>query len=260
MAGRLQSAMSSGPAVAFTKTVLTVFNFIFWITGIAILALGIWTKVELYIYMELSTIYYEQAPYVMIGVGAFIVIVGSFGCCCTVKGQSVLLYMYAVFLIVVFIAELSCGAAGFVYRNKINQGFSDGLKKALPKYGVDKEKTKAFDGLQHELKCCGNNNYTDWFSTPWEKTETKGNKTLVVPKSCCRGDQGKCVNYNLVNKNATADIYTDGCYNVVTGFMKKNMALIGGVALGVSFLQLFGAALACCLAKNINKAKYEQVQ
>lgn len=260
MAGRIQSAMTSAPAVAFTKTILTVFNFIFWITGIAILALGIWTKVELYIYMELSTVYYKEAPYIMIAVGAFIVLVGSFGCCCTVKGQSVLLYMYSVFLILVFIAELSVGAAGFIYRNKINQGFSEGLSQALPKYGTDQEKTKAFDGLQHELKCCGSYNYTDWFSTPWEKTETKGNKTKVVPKSCCRGNQEKCINFNLKNTNATSDIYTDGCYPVVTGFMRKNMALIGGVALGVSFFQLLGAALACCLAKNINKSKYEQVQ
>ena len=57
------------------------------------LALGIWTKVQLYIYMELCTVYYKEAPYIMIGVGAFIVLVGSFGCCCTIKGQSALLYL-----------------------------------------------------------------------------------------------------------------------------------------------------------------------
>lgn len=194
----------------------------------------------------------------MIGVGAFIVLVGSFGCCCTVKGQSILLYLYSVVLILVFVAELSCGAAGFIYRNKINEGFSEGLGQALQKYGTDDEKTKAFDGLQHELKCCGRTNYTDWFTVPWEKIHV--NQTKVVPKSCCRGDQNKCVNFNLVNQNYTQDIYTEGCYNVVTGFMKKNMAMIAGVALGISFFQLLGAALSCCLAKNINKAKYEQVQ
>ena len=42
-------------------------------------------------------------------------------------------------------------AVGLKTLFQINQGFSDGLKKALPKYGVDKEKTKAFDGLQHEV-------------------------------------------------------------------------------------------------------------
>lgn len=62
-------------------------------TGIAILALGIWTKVDLYKYMELSSIYYKDSPWILIAVGALIVIVGSFGCCCTFKGNVVLLYL-----------------------------------------------------------------------------------------------------------------------------------------------------------------------
>ena len=66
---------------------------LFQVSGIAILALGIWTKVELYMYMELTDHYYKEAPYVLIGVGAGIVLIGSLGCLCTVKGKSVLLYM-----------------------------------------------------------------------------------------------------------------------------------------------------------------------
>ena len=33
-------------------------------------------------------------------------------------------------------------------------------------------------------------------------------------------------------------VVLQGCYNVVTDFMKKNMAMIGGVILGVSFFQV----------------------
>lgn len=65
----------------------------FQLSGIAILALGIWTKVDLHVYVELSTVYYKEAPYILIGVGAVIVLVGSLGCCCTFKGKSVLLYL-----------------------------------------------------------------------------------------------------------------------------------------------------------------------
>ncbi|KAL4220219.1 Tetraspanin-7 [Mactra antiquata] len=262
MAGRLGSAMSSGPAVACTKTVLTVFNFIFWISGIAILAVGIWAKIELYIYMDLSTEYYNESPYILIGVGAVIVLFGSFGCCCTFKGHSVLLYLYSFFLIIVFVAELSTGIAGFVYKNKLENGFKEGLGEALKKYDSDKEKMKAFDGLQHNLECCGRYSYADWFTTEWENHHKTENQTNLVPKSCCRVDQSKCRNFNLppTAVNQTLDIYTEGCYSTVTDFMKHNMALIAGVALGISFFPLLGALLACCLAKNINKTKYEQVQ
>ncbi|XP_060578865.1 tetraspanin-7-like [Ruditapes philippinarum] len=260
--GRISSTLSSGPAVALTKTILTIFNFIFWISGIAVLALGIWAKVELYIYMELSTVYYEEAPYILIGVGAIIVLVGSFGCCCTVKGHSVLLYMYACFLVLVFVVELSAGVTGFVYKNKLETGFKEGLGTALKQYNKDTLKFKAFNGLQENLHCCGENKYQDWFTTPWEVEQRAKNLTMTVPASCCRVEQNKCKHFDLPKDamNKTLDIYTNGCYDTVTGFMQKNMALIGGVALGISFFQLLGAVLACCLAKNINKSKYEQVK
>jgi hypothetical protein len=49
--------------------------------------------VELYKYMELSTEFSASAPYVLIGTGAFIILVGSLACCCTLKGQPLLLYI-----------------------------------------------------------------------------------------------------------------------------------------------------------------------
>jgi hypothetical protein len=63
------------------------------LTGIVILAVGIWMAVELYKYMELSTEFSATAPYILIGTGVLIILVGSMACCCTVKGQPVLLYI-----------------------------------------------------------------------------------------------------------------------------------------------------------------------
>ncbi|XP_076097021.1 tetraspanin-7-like [Mytilus galloprovincialis] len=256
MTGKMGSTMATGPAVACMKTLLMVFNFLFWITGIAILALGIWTKVDLYKYMELSSIYYKESPYILIGVGVAIVVVGSLGCCCTIKGNTILLYTYAAFLIVIFVVMLSTGAAGFAYKGKLEKGFRDGLKNALNQYGNDTEISTGMDDLQQKLKCCGSMDYTDWFSTSFAGGEKK------VPTSCCKDGKSTCQHTNLPDNpptNATMEIYTQGCYGTVLDFMQGNMGVIGGVALGISFLQLFGALFACCLAKNINKSKYEQV-
>ncbi|CAC5363628.1 TSPAN7 [Mytilus coruscus] len=292
MPGKMGSAMATGPAVACMKTLLMVFNFLFWVTGIAILALGIWTKVDLYKYMELSSIYYKESPYILIGVGVAIVVVGSLGCCCTIKGNTILLYTYAAFLIVIFVVMLATGAAGFAYKGKLEKGFRDGLKNALKQYGNDTEISKGMDDLQQKvisclspgeqkylkawmisskrgieiskgmddlqqkLKCCGSDDYTDWFTTTFAGGEKK------VPTSCCKDGKSTCQHTNLPDlppTNATLEIYTLGCYGTVLDFMQGNMGIIGGVALGISFLQLFGALFACCLAKNINKSKYEQV-
>jgi tetraspanin-7 len=50
-----------------------------------------------------------------------------------------------------------------------------------------------------------------------------------------------------------------GCFHKVVDFLKGNIGLVGGSAVGVAFFPLVGEILACCLAKNINKAKYEQM-
>ena len=66
------------------------------VSGVAILGIGIWMKVELYMYMELTDVYYAEGPYIMIGIGIGIIVIGALGCCCTVKGKPVLLYMVSI--------------------------------------------------------------------------------------------------------------------------------------------------------------------
>jgi len=262
MAGQMGSAMQSSAAIGCMKTLLMVFNFVFWLSGIAILALGIWMKVQLYIYVELTTMYYAEGPYVLIGIGAAIVLVGSLGCLCTVKGKSFLLYLYAAFLVIVFVVELSVGIAGFVYRSKLEEGFKKGLDEAMDNYHDDEQKRDAMDGLQEGLECCGRQSYSDWFSRPtWNGEHTAPQS---VPKSCCIHVSPECDNTNLPTPgteetNSTLPVWTEGCHSKVASFMEKNFGIIGGVAIGFAFLQLFGALLACGLAKNINKASYEQV-
>lgn len=247
MAGRIGSNLQSTPAVTCIKLLLTTFNLIFWVSGVAILGLGLWMKMELYMYMELTTVYFDAAPYILIGVGSGIIIIGSLGCLCTVKGHSCLLYLYSLILLLVFIVELSTAVSAFVYRAKLEDGFSSGLSTAMSDYHTDVEKRHAVDGIQAGLKCCGKDKYEDWFNVDWT-----GNGLMEkVPSSCCI--QKPC------NGTDDKNVYQEGCFVKLSTFMQSNFTLIGGVAIGFAFLQLFGALMSCCLAKNINKAKYEQM-
>lgn len=65
--------------------------------GIALLCIGLWMKISLHYLLELSDEYNEAIPYIFIGTGAVILIVGFFACCCTVKGQPVLLYIVSTY-------------------------------------------------------------------------------------------------------------------------------------------------------------------
>lgn len=61
-------------------------------SGLAIFCAGIWMQVELHQYLELNVEYPYVTPHMLVGTGAFILLVSSLACCCTVKGHPSLLY------------------------------------------------------------------------------------------------------------------------------------------------------------------------
>lgn len=106
-------------------------------------------QVELYKYLELSAEFSGTAPYVLIGTGALIIVVGSLACCCTVKGQPALLYMYGAFLAVIFVLELGAGVSIFAYRSKLAEGFDQGLNQSIVNYqNGTREQSADFDLMQ----------------------------------------------------------------------------------------------------------------
>lgn len=66
------------------------FCFVFFcsqFTGVILLAVGVWGKVSLESYLLLASDVSTNAPYVLIGTGAIIVIFGLFGCFATCRGS-----------------------------------------------------------------------------------------------------------------------------------------------------------------------------
>lgn len=125
-------------------------------TGVILLAVGVWGKVSLEAYFSLASEESTNAPYVLIGTGAIIVIFGLFGCFATCRGSPWMLKLvgevcskspwsvpltrdpvwlfvfvcflqYAMFLTLVFLAELVAGVSGFIFRHEVS--FSPPQKK-----------------------------------------------------------------------------------------------------------------------------------
>eukprot|EP00794_Sanderia_malayensis_P011106 gene11103-12275_t len=199
------------------------------LTGLALLTIGIWSKVSFLKYMKLSTsIDYNLAPYIMIGCGCFIILVGFLGCWASLKEHPWALILYMIILVLLFLAELSAGIAGYILRQKLQEGLAKGMKDAMKKYPSDKEVQKAVDDVQAKaFHCCGADSYKDWMTVSnWPKN--------TVPQSCCK-DQSKCQSTSI--KGHEKDIYQTGCVPAMKTFFKKNFAIIGGVALGIAFFQ-----------------------
>ncbi|XP_055420980.1 tetraspanin-7 isoform X2 [Bubalus kerabau] len=202
----------------------------FLITGVILLAVGVWGKLTLGTYISLIAENSTNAPYVLIGTGTTIVVFGLFGCFATCRGSPWMLKLYAMFLSLVFLAELVAGISGFVFRHEIKDTFLRTYTDAMQNYNGNDERSRAVDHVQLSLSCCGVQNYTNWSTSPYFLEHG-------VPSSCCMNDT-YCNPQDLHNLTVAATkVNQKGCYDLVTSFMETNMGIIAGVAFGIAFSQ-----------------------
>ncbi|XP_072937089.1 tetraspanin-7-like [Epargyreus clarus] len=224
--------------IACLKTLLFIFNIVFWLTGLLILVVGLWAEFDLYKYMELSPEFSGTAPHVIIGIAGLIILISSVAFSCIIKGQPVLLYIYGGFLACIFMMDAGVGASVACYRDTFSKGLHDGLTQTIVNYDPKKAN---FDFAQSTLHCCGVANYTDWIRLSSQK---------VIPTSCCV-DPNHCVTANYNN------VYQRGCFEVISDYLESNMDILVGIAIGTALLPLTGAILSCFLAHYIVKSKYD---
>ncbi|CAL8263275.1 unnamed protein product [Lota lota] len=244
--------LQTKPAITCLKTFLISYSLIFWATGVILLAVGVWGKVSLEAYLSLAADQSTNAPYVLIGTGAFIIIFGLFGCFATCRGSPWMLKLYAMFLTLVFLAELVAGISGFIFRHELKHILDKAFTNAVTHYNTTDSQHNALDTIQMTLGCCGANKYTDWNGTAYFKENG-------IPTSCCK-DKSICTPESLKDfQQAATKVYQKGCFLVVSTIMEANLGIIAGVSFGIAFFQLIGMFLACCLSRYITNNQYEMV-
>ncbi|XP_014006115.1 tetraspanin-7 [Salmo salar] len=244
--------METKPVITCLKTLLVVYSFVFWITGAILLAVGLWGKFMLGAYISIIADSSTNAPYVLIGTGTCIIVFGLFGCFATCRGSPWMLKLYAMFLSLIFLAELVAGISGFVFRHEIKGTFQRTFSEAVKNYNSQDERSLAVDNVQRSLKCCGVLNYTSWLSSIWFPNNG-------IPPSCC-ASISDCNSSDLRNVTiAPSKVHQQGCYELVTDFIETNMGIIAGVTFGIAVSQSIGMLLACCLSRLITANQYEMV-
>jgi len=226
------------------KLLLFLFNLIFVAAGIGLIVTGAYVNIKLEDYYDFFGSEYFGPGILLIVVGVFIFLIAFFGCCGAYKENHCLTMTFAVCLSLIFILEIAGGIAGFVMRDQIEDEVKHVLEDAMKNYkqpGHDGV-TSTWDKLQEEFQCCGVNNASDW------KDPKMGNTT--IPPSCCK--EASC--------DPTKDdkIYIAGCADELESWLKSKIAIIGGVGIGLAFVQVVGIMFACCLARAIKK-EYEVV-
>lgn len=158
--------------VNFLKYLLIILNLFILIAGLGSLAVGIWIVVDKRSmeYIVGSNLYTSSA-YILIAVGAWMIIMAFVGCFGALKEIKCILITYFVCTLVLFLLMSIAGILGFVFKDHLLQANSsidspvkDYLQEAMitslrTQYGQNRRKsdiwvTEAWDYTQTTFSCC----------------------------------------------------------------------------------------------------------
>ncbi|XP_059727857.1 CD63 antigen [Haemorhous mexicanus] len=227
------------------KFLVFFFNFIFWVCGVALIAIGIYVLVAP-----------GRAPVVPVGgsgwtpvgivvLGVVIFFTSFFGCCGAWKESYCMVTTFAVLLSLIFLVEIAAAITGYVFKHKVHGLVEEGLWEAVRSYEQDPSLAAALDKIQQEFSCCGVNNFTDWASVG------RFGANDSVPSSCCRRPGAAC---NVHPSPAT--VFAEGCLPSLEAWVKRNMLVLAAMALGIAFFEVLGVLFSCCLMRGI-RSGYE---
>ncbi|KAI8499725.1 CD9 antigen-like [Branchiostoma floridae x Branchiostoma belcheri] len=234
------------------KYLLFAFNFMFWLSGCAILGVAIWLRIDVqtmqYVRVgeDLETFYI--GTYVLIAAGALVMLVGFLGCCGAIMESPWLLASFFAFLVLIFSAEVGGGAWAYLHRSKLEDYVREEFQLIVQtRYNQDSYETttKLWDQLQISLRCCGGEDMTDWNLSFWGSYHPRD-----VPDSCCVRQERRCGRFGLTKK---IGMFRQGCSSKMVTFFSSRLLIIMCVGLGVAILQLMGMVFSlmfCCALRG----------
>ncbi|XP_050310514.1 CD63 antigen-like isoform X1 [Anthonomus grandis grandis] len=174
------------------KYLMFVFNLLFVISGIIIIAIGVTVKTVYTEYETFLSTQYFTLPNMLIATGVFIFIISFFGCCGAVRESWIMLGIFSILLCIIFIFEFASGIAGYVLKDQTADFLEKTLRENLDTYNVTHG---VWDLIQRSFDCCGVDSYDDW------KGRLNQSDPYTLPISCCPTVSGAfgafyCNSYN----------------------------------------------------------------
>ncbi|XP_038145293.1 tetraspanin-33 isoform X3 [Cyprinodon tularosa] len=202
------------------KYLLFLFNFIFWVVSLVMVAIGVYARV--------------------------------------IKHAETTLFCIS--LIVIFIIQLAAGILAFIFSDKARHKVTEIINNAIVHYRDDVDLQNLIDYGQKEFRCCGGTTYTDWSKNVYFNCSPSNpsKERCSVPYSCCIPSQKKEVpntqcGLGMQEKEFPTEnkFYTDGCIDKMVDWIHSNLFILGGIALGLAIPQLVGMLLSQILINQI---------
>lgn len=230
--------------MTFIKYLLFVFNLLFAISGIVILAVGA-TIVASQKNLQLVIENFWSGAVLLIAVGSIVFLISFLGCCGAIRNSNVMVMSFAVLLIIIFILELTAAIAGYLLQSEVHTVVETSLNQSLSNYQNTTSIKDAWDIMQHDFTCCGVNGPEDW------KTVFHNN---TLPDVCCPEKDVK----DTCTLDGQIPYSKAGCLQKFEKILHDKTLLAGGIGLSVCFIQIAGVILSCCLGRALRK-DYETV-
>ncbi|XP_058045989.1 CD9 antigen [Ahaetulla prasina] len=202
------------------KYLLFGFNFVFWLAGTAVLAIGLWLRFdpqtkEIF-KSEQDTTAFSTVIYILIGAGALIMLVGFLGCCGAIQESQCMLGLFFTFLLVIFALEVAAAILGFSNKEK-----------------VPREVQKFYDSLFDKRK---------------DPNVRASLKAFHITFNCCGPSGVRDPDYQ-----DTCPEDPKPCPVAIDDFFKTKMNLIAAVGIGVAVVMIFGmifSMILCCAIRR----------
>lgn len=232
------------------KLILLGFSLVFWAIGGLFCAIGG--------YVTSQTIGYEDVTKLALVPGAIISIVGiiifimsTFGVLGSLRENIRFLNTYKIFLIGILFFEVFCGFVGFAFWPEVKKVVDQSISKSIREYTSNALLRDMIDKVQRELSCCGSLTIDDWDSNEYFSCRNiESYMSCGVPWSCChhRHYRNRQCGFNIrglnhIHRRLSKDIFLVGCKDKAFEFFKKNMKLIGGLAVAATLPIIIGIFL-----------------
>uniref|UniRef100_A0A3Q4H8Q5 Tetraspanin n=1 Tax=Neolamprologus brichardi TaxID=32507 RepID=A0A3Q4H8Q5_NEOBR len=241
-----------------SKYILFLFNLIFFLFGAVIVGFGFWILLDnqTFIVALKNSTDVKLACYILIGVGAFPILISFLGCLGAIYEIRPLLSLYFSVLLLILITQCAAGALIYFQKDVVSDVISNIV---LDKYSGNNSTTEqAWDFIQTNMECCGWIDRTDWSGNMIVVNSSQ----LLFPCSCQNisliagniSDSGFCE-----AKTPDWPVYDVGCAASVETWLLTNIGVVLGVCLGVTLIELLGMILSICLCRNVHMEDYTKV-
>ncbi|CAH1798956.1 unnamed protein product [Owenia fusiformis] len=251
----------------WVKYSLFIINFFVWVGGIILVCIGIWARMEKQGLGNLDNLATDPAIF-LLAIGGIMVITSIFGCVGSLRENICMLKIFCAVIAIVFTLEIASGIIAYLFLDEVKDHLLHLTERSIRNYQDDADLHDLINYVQRHYSCCGATSYDDWEVNAYFNCSSPAQSMCGVPPSCCRNylpmPNIQC-GYGIRLKNdvlAGHVVYTRGCIDELMTTFKQNLLIIGLIAFGVGFIEIFGIILAHSLIRNImeNRASFERQQ